>query len=118
VTVVTKVARVSWSNVGNVEKPGRYMFKFGWVTITNEDLAIWSQFPDATFALYEVRESETGNDYRLGSVNLNATTFARAAAADDLPPNEMTGNAANAWFVEHDPESDAFQYPAKKDAAD
>lgn len=56
------VARVGWSNVGKVQEPGRYMFKFGWVTITAEDLAIWSQFPDSTFALYEVPASEDGNE--------------------------------------------------------
>ena len=62
------VARVSWSNVGKVQKPGTYMFRFGWVTITDEDLAIWAQFPEATFALYEVTGAE---GYRLGSVDLN-----------------------------------------------
>jgi len=64
------VARVGWGNVGKVQEPGRYMFRFGWVTITAEDLAIWNQFPEATFALYEVA-SESGNEYRLGSVDLN-----------------------------------------------
>jgi hypothetical protein len=64
------VARVSWGNVGNVQEPGRYMFRFGWVTITADDLAIWSQFPEATFALYEVA-SENGDEYRLGSVDLD-----------------------------------------------
>ena len=31
------VARVGWGNVGKVQEPGRYMFRFGWVTITAED---------------------------------------------------------------------------------
>ncbi len=57
------VARVSWGNVGKVQEPGRCMFRFGWVTITADDLAIWSQFPEATFALYEVT-SENGDEYR------------------------------------------------------
>ena len=64
------VARVGWGNVGKVQELGRYMFRFGWVTITADDLAIWSQFPEATFALYEVA-SENGDEYRLGSVDLN-----------------------------------------------
>jgi hypothetical protein len=67
------VSRVSWKQVGKVAEPGRYMFKFGWVTVTAEDLQIWQRFPDATFALYEVSGAETGYDYRLGSVNLNIT---------------------------------------------
>jgi hypothetical protein len=64
------VARVSWGNVGKVQEPGRYMFRFGWVTITAEDIKIWNQFPEATFALYEVT-GESPNEYRLGSVDLN-----------------------------------------------
>jgi hypothetical protein len=44
---------------------------FGWVTVTAEDLAIWSKYPQATFALYETA-SESGTEYRLGSVNLNS----------------------------------------------
>jgi hypothetical protein len=27
------------------------MFKFGWLTVTAEDLAIWKQFPTAAFTL-------------------------------------------------------------------
>jgi hypothetical protein len=29
------------------------MFRFGWLTIAPEDLAIWAQFPDATFTLVQ-----------------------------------------------------------------
>ena len=65
------VARVSWGNVGKVQEPGRYMFRFGWVTITVEDLKIWSQISRAMFALYEVPGAETADEYRLGSVDLN-----------------------------------------------
>jgi len=68
--VAIMVARLGWESVGNVQQPGRYMLRFGWVSITVDDLAIWSEFPEATFALYEVA-SEYGNEYRLGSVDLN-----------------------------------------------
>ena len=68
-----KVPRISWANVGKVESAGRYMFKFGWVTITAEDIAIWSEYPEATFALYEVQGTEENNEYRLGSVLLRET---------------------------------------------
>jgi hypothetical protein len=30
-------------------EPGRHMFKFGWLTVTAEDLAIWKQYPNAAF---------------------------------------------------------------------
>jgi len=66
------VARVSWKQVGDVQEPGRYMFRFGWITITAEDLQIWRQFPEATFALYEVPGAENSDEYRLGSVDLPA----------------------------------------------
>lgn len=69
--MIMRVARVSRQNVGSVTQPGRYMFKFGWVTITAEDLAIWAHYPEATFALYEAPGPERLNDdYRLGSVQL------------------------------------------------
>jgi hypothetical protein len=44
---------------------------FGFVTVTGQDVAIWSRFPHATFALYETA-SESGTEYRLGCVNLNS----------------------------------------------
>jgi hypothetical protein len=68
--VAMTVARVSWGNVGKVQEPGRYMFRFGWLTVTAEDLKIWERFPEATFALYEVPGAEGANEYRLGSVDL------------------------------------------------
>ena len=40
------VGKVTWQKVGRVTEPGRYMFTFGWVTVTAEDLAIWQQFPE------------------------------------------------------------------------
>ncbi len=45
------VDKVTWQRVGRVAEPGRYLFKFGWLTITAEDLAIWQQFPNAAFTL-------------------------------------------------------------------
>jgi hypothetical protein len=47
------------------------MLKFGWVTITTEDLAIWEKYPEADFALYDVAGGESNDEYRLGSVDLN-----------------------------------------------
>ena len=64
------VNKVSWSQVGRVTEPGRYMFKFGWVTITAAELAIWRQFPQATFTLYRPSGAETEDDFRLGAFDL------------------------------------------------
>jgi hypothetical protein len=45
--------KVAWQQVGYVTEPGRYMFRFGWLTIVPDDLAIWTKFPDATFTLVQ-----------------------------------------------------------------
>lgn len=47
------VNKVSWQQVGHVSEPGRYMFRFGWLTIAPDDLAIWTQFPTASFTLVQ-----------------------------------------------------------------
>lgn len=58
------VPRIGWDSLGRVEKPGTYMFQFGWVTVTDEDLRIWAQFPEATSALYEAPGAERAEVYR------------------------------------------------------
>ena len=64
------VNKVNWSQVGRVTAPGRYMFKFGWVTITEAELAVWRQFPLAAFTLYRSHAAETEDDFRLGAFDL------------------------------------------------
>jgi hypothetical protein len=63
------VNKLTWQQAGQVTEPGRYMFRFGWLTITSEDLAVWKQFPDASFVLVK-KPSPTSTDdtdeYRLG----------------------------------------------------
>jgi hypothetical protein len=39
----SSVNKITWAQVGRVTEPGRYMFKFGWLTIIAEDLAVWEQ---------------------------------------------------------------------------
>jgi hypothetical protein len=47
------------------------MFRFGWLTITADDLAIWQQFPDAAFALVQTAAAtEAGEDFHLGAFEL------------------------------------------------
>ena len=65
------VNKLTWQKVGGVTEPGRYMFTFGWLTISADDLAIWHQFPEAAFTL--VKTSATADDedeYHLGAFNL------------------------------------------------
>ena len=47
------VNKVTWQRVGHVAEPGRYMFRFGWLTIAPDDLAIWTRYPDASFTLVQ-----------------------------------------------------------------
>jgi hypothetical protein len=48
------IHKVSWQRVGHVAEPGRYMFRFGWLTIVPDDLAVWKQFPEASFTLVQM----------------------------------------------------------------
>ena len=48
------VNKITWQRAGGVTEPGRYMFTFGWLTVTSDDPKIWNQFPDAAFTLVEV----------------------------------------------------------------
>ena len=62
------VNKVSWKKVGEVKEPGRYMYTFGWVTITPSDLAIWEMFPTAAFTL--VLQLGSNDEYRLGAFEI------------------------------------------------
>jgi hypothetical protein len=75
------VNKLTWAQVGRVTEPGRYMFKFGWLTITADDLAVWKQYPGAAFALYSAAaktpsgdeiEEEAGEEFRLGSFEIRS----------------------------------------------
>lgn len=44
------------------------MFKFGWLTITAEDLWIWENYPTAAFTL--VRTPMETDEFRLGTFEL------------------------------------------------
>jgi hypothetical protein len=58
-------------------EPGRYMFRFGWLTITPEDLAVWKQFPDALFALVKKpprTPADETDEYHLGVFELRESS--------------------------------------------
>lgn len=77
------IARISRPDVADANEPGRYKFRFGWVTITSEDLATWSQYPRATFAIYQVK-GETPDEYRLGTFDLRNEREAGQQPPPDL----------------------------------
>jgi hypothetical protein len=70
------VNKITWPQVGRVTEPGRYMFIFGWLTITAEDLTVWKQYPNAAFTLVRAETAaveageEVAEEYRLGTFEL------------------------------------------------
>jgi hypothetical protein len=46
------------------------MFRFGWLTISAEDLAVWEQFPSAAFTLVTTTSSSVEEEFRLGTFEL------------------------------------------------
>ncbi len=72
------VNKITWQRAGGVTEPGRYMFTFGWLTVTPEDLAVWNQFPNASFTLVELPSSHDerddgevhGEEFHLGTFEL------------------------------------------------
>jgi len=70
------VDKATWARVGRVTEPGRYIFTFGWLTITADDLAIWQAYPNAAFTLLQTltpsteTEVEAVDEYRLGTFEL------------------------------------------------
>jgi hypothetical protein len=76
------VDKVTWQQVGRVTEPGRYLFKFGWLTITAEDLVVWKQFPNATFTLVrkpppaiQADTDEINDELHLGAFELHENSL-------------------------------------------
>jgi hypothetical protein len=77
------VNKITWAQVGRVSEPGRYMFTFGRLTITADDLAIWVKYPNAVFTLYSTakapeargdEEEQAGEEYHLGTFELRTNS--------------------------------------------
>lgn len=77
------VNKVTWQKAGRVTEPGRYMFRYGWLTVTAEDLAVWQKFPEAAFTLVSLPSSaDAPDEYHLGAFELPA--HPSAPAIDEL----------------------------------
>jgi hypothetical protein len=51
------------------------MFRFGWLTIAADDLAVWEKFPDAAFALVKTAattdaDTDMAEEFYLGAFGL------------------------------------------------
>lgn len=69
------VNKLTWENVGRVTGPGRYMYRFGWLTITAEDLDVWKSFPNAKFTLVNQPSTEaslTESEFRRGCFDISS----------------------------------------------
>jgi len=66
------ITKITWQRAGQVTEPGRYMLRFGWLNVTEADLAIWRQFPEAAFTLVELPDTaEDGREqFHLGTFEL------------------------------------------------
>jgi hypothetical protein len=65
------VNKITWQKAGRVTKPGRFMFTFGWLTVTSDDLAVWERYPDASFTLVEVAsDADAPDEFRLGTFDI------------------------------------------------
>jgi hypothetical protein len=70
----SSINKIAWAQVGRVAEPGRYMFKFGWLTVTAEDLAVWKLYPNAAFTLLTNSTADDGKEeFRLGTFELRET---------------------------------------------
>jgi len=65
-----EVEKVTWAQVGRVTEPGRHMFRFGWLTITADDLWVWENYPTAAFTLVRIRDQNGADECRLGIFDL------------------------------------------------
>ncbi len=72
------VNKITWERAGWVTEPGRYMYRFGWLTITAGDLDIWRHYPGAAFTLLAERPATEGDaeEYHLGAFDILPTSGA------------------------------------------
>ena len=49
------------------------MFRYGWLTITADDIAIWKQFPEASFTLVSLPSArDAPEEFHLGAFEIPA----------------------------------------------
>jgi hypothetical protein len=72
--------KINWQKAGRVVEPGRYMHRFGWLTVTAEDIAVWRRFPQAEFTMLQIPKPPSApseddaladlDEYHLGTFEL------------------------------------------------
>jgi hypothetical protein len=67
---IAVISKVTWQRAGRITEPGRYMFRFGWLTVTTDDLAVWQQYPQAAFTLVRMTADMDADEFHLGAFEL------------------------------------------------
>jgi hypothetical protein len=67
------VNKITWERAGRVTEPGRYMYTFGWLTITAGDLDIWQHYPCAAFTLlsHPSPDAADAEEFYLGAFDIS-----------------------------------------------
>jgi hypothetical protein len=78
----TTPQKVTWQEVGRVAEPGRYLFKFGWLTVTAADIAIWQRHPEAALTLVAGLPGEITDEYHLGVFDFHGSPKTGSAATN------------------------------------
>jgi hypothetical protein len=67
-----RVNKINWDKIDRMTEPGRYKCFFGYLTVTADDIEVWTRYPNATFALIagSTTEQSVGEDYRLGAFDI------------------------------------------------
>ncbi|MET4043979.1 hypothetical protein [Bradyrhizobium sp. RT6a] len=67
-----RVNKINWNKIGRMTEPGRYRCFFGYLTVTADDIEVWTRYPNATFTLITqmADEQSVGEEYRLGAFDI------------------------------------------------
>jgi hypothetical protein len=67
-----RVNKITWDKIGRATEPGRYKCFFGFLTVTQDDIDVWTRYPDATFTLIArpTTEQSVGEDCCLGAFDI------------------------------------------------
>ena len=63
--------KIAWSDLNNVQEPGRYPFLDGFITVLEIELAIWRRNPNARFDLMRKNPIHNEIEYVLGNASEN-----------------------------------------------
>jgi len=80
------VNKITWQKAGKVTEPGRYMFTFGWLTVTADDLAVWKLYPDAAFTLVKLPGDKATALDDVAAEEFHLGAFELPARGDDDEP--------------------------------